>query len=88
MVAGASTAITEHTDTMCFVNHHLCIVFFSETHNFGKIGNIAFHREHSVGDDELDFIGLALLELLFERRHVVVLVLERLRETQPAAFDD
>ena len=51
MVACAASAFAEHPDAVGFVNHHLCVVFLGEADYFGEVGNVAFHREHTVGDD-------------------------------------
>ena len=80
MVAYSATSLAENSDAVCFVDHDACIVFLCESYDFWDVGHITFHGEHAVGDDELDLVGFALLELLFKRCHVVVLVFQRLAE--------
>ena len=76
MVACAASTFAEHTDAVGFVNHHGGVVFLCQADDFRQVGHITLHREHAVGNDEFHLLGVAALELLFERLHVVVLVFE------------
>ena len=73
---------------MRLVNHHLRVIFFSQTHYLRKICHVALHREHTVGNDELHFVGSALLELFLKRLHIIVAVFQRLREAEATALYD
>ena len=76
MVAKTASAVTEYADTMCFVDHHSSVVFLLKLDNLREVGCVTFHRENAVGHDEFHLVFLALLELLFERSHVVVLIFQ------------
>jgi len=86
MVTCASSAFAEHSDTVGFVHHHGGVVFLGQTDDFGEVGDITFHGEHTVGDDEFHLVGFATLELLFESLHIVVFVFEAGREAQTVAL--
>ena len=51
-------------------------------------GQVAFHREHAVDNDEFHSILLATLEFELQVGHIVVLVAKLLGHRQPAAVDD
>ncbi len=88
VVAYTTAAFAENAYRMRLVDHDCGIIFLGKLHNLGQVGNIAFHREHAVGNYQFDFVGLATLELLFEALHIVVLVLERLGERQTTTLDN
>ena len=88
MMANTTAAGTEHTDTMGLIDHHTCIILFRKLYDRLHIGHIALHRENAVGDDEFHLVGLTLLELLLKRRHIVVLVFQRLAEREAASLYD
>ena len=73
---------------MSLINHDVGIVLVGQIHDVGQLAHVAFHREDTVGDDELDTVRLALLELCLERGHIVVLVLQGVGERETASLDD
>lgn len=87
-MADTAAAFAEDSDAVSLVDHNACIVFLREFNHFADVGNITLHGEHTVGNDEFHLVGVALLELLFERLHVVVLVFELLAERETAPFDN
>ena len=80
MIADTATSFAKHAYAMSFIDHDTGIVLLGKTHYFGKIGYVALHRKHTVGHNQLYFRGIALLKLCFKRLHVIMLVLECLRE--------
>ena len=73
---------TEDTHAVGFVHHHRRTVLLFETNDFGERCQVAFHREHTVNDDEFHRIGFAFLQFVLQVGHVVVLVAQLLRHRQ------
>jgi len=88
VVADASALLAEHADAVRFVNHDSCIVFLLQLDNLGQLAEVAFHAEHTIYDNQLDTLGLTLLELLLEVLHVVVLELELCGKAEATAVHD
>ena len=88
VIAHAATALAEDADTMSLVNHDVGIVLVGQIHDVGQLAHVAFHREDAVGDNELDTVRLALLELRFKRSHIVVLVLQGVGERETTSLND
>jgi hypothetical protein len=88
VVADAAAAFAEDADGVGLVDHDSGVVFLGKLDDAREIGHVAFHREHAVGHDELDFVGSALAKLRLKALHIVVLVFERLRERQPTPLDN
>ena len=70
MVAHTAAPFAKDSYAVGFVDHHRGVVLLGQTHDFLDVGYVAFHREDGVADDELDTVGVALLELFFERLHL------------------
>src|SRR5574344_1987978 len=51
IIANASAFSSKDTQTMSFINHDRSIILMFKTYNFGKISQVAFHREHPINDD-------------------------------------
>lgn len=88
VVAHAASLGPEDAYAVGLVDHHGGVVLLCQLHYLVDMRHVAFHGEDGVGDDELDGVGLAALELLLEAVHVVVAVLEVVGEAEAAAFDD
>jgi len=73
---------------MGVVHHHAGVVFFGQTDDFRKIGDIAGHAEDAIGHDEFAFFGVGRRKFFFEIGHVTVFVANHRRETQPNAVVD
>ena len=80
MVTDSASPFAKDADAMGFVHHDAGIILLGKSYDFADIGDIAFHGKDAVADDQLDFVRIAFLELLFERLHVVVFVFELLAE--------
>ena len=88
VIDGAAAVFPKHAARMRIVDHHDRAVFFGERRQLGDAAEIAVHREHAVGDQDLLLGGGQLLDDLASR--VDVLVREHLdrRLAQPRAVDD
>ena len=80
--------LADEADGVAVIDHDHGAVFFGEIADALKIGDDAVHREDAVGGDQLEAAALGLLQLLFERRHVVVGVAEALGLGEAHAVDD
>lgn len=70
VMAGAAATDAQDTEPVSLVDHDIGIVLTRQAYDFGQWGYVAFHREHTVSDDELDGIGTAPCEFTFERNHI------------------
>ena len=57
---------------MGLVHHHECIVFLREVADLVHRGHVSVHREHAVGYDNPEPLGLRLLEAALEVFHIGV----------------
>ena len=73
---------------MCFIHHDAGIVLVLQAHYLGQVGEIAFHREHTIYHDELHLVGFATLEHTLEVGHIVVLVVQLCGKAEATAIDD
>ena len=53
MVHGAAAVASKHAGPVSVVHHHDAVVFFGEVAQLRQRRNIAVHREHAVGDNQL-----------------------------------
>ena len=88
MVANTTSLFSKYTQAMSFVYHDSSVVFMFQAYDFGQVCQVAFHREHTVYYDELHWIRVALLKLLFQIRHIVMLIFQLLREGEATAIYD
>ena len=89
MVAHAATLIAEYADTVGLVHHnHHVVILVLELHNLRQLGQVSFHGEDAVHHDELHGILGAAFEAALQVLHVVVLVVQALGKTEPAAVHD
>ena len=80
--------LADEADGVAVVHHHHRVVFLRQVADASQVGDDAVHREHAVGGDQPEAARLGLLQLLLERRHVVVGVAEALGLGEPDAVDD
>ena len=59
---------------MAIVYHDEGIVFFCQITDFFQSGNIAVHREYSVGNDNPETLSLRNFELFFQIFHIGMFV--------------
>ena len=78
----------EDTDAVGFVDHDGGAVFVLQLNDGGEIAQVALHREDAVDHDEFHRIGSALLELLLQVVHVVVLEAQLFGHREATAVDD
>ncbi len=88
VIDGAAAVFAKHTARMRIVDHHDRAVFLGERGQLGDASEIAVHREHAVGDQDLLLIGGQLLHDLAGRVDVLVREHFDRRLAQPAAVDD
>ena len=79
--------LAEHPDAVGVVDHHHGVVLLGQFDDFGQLGDVAFHRENAVDDDELVGVLLAL-ENQLQVLHVVVAVFAHVGEGKAGAVDD
>ncbi|CDE56591.1 uncharacterized protein BN799_00704 [Prevotella sp. CAG:873] len=80
MVDRAAATFAKDAYAVRLINHDAGIILLGQAHDFRYIGHIAFHGKHTVSNDEFHLVGFAALQLLLQRCHVIVLVLELLRK--------
>ena len=73
---------------MRIVNHSQRFVFFSELDDPFKVRDRAVHREAAIGCEQSISRTARFAQLGFEINHIVILVTEPLRFTQPDAVDN
>ena len=88
VVAHAAALTSEHAEAVRLVHHDGGVVFVLQADYFGQVGQVAFHRENAVDDDELDGLGSTLLQLALQIGHVVVLVFQTGGERKATAVHD
>ena len=59
---------------MAVVDEHHSVVLLGEFGNLVQRCNVTIHTEHAIGDDQFPLATRVLLQDLFERSHVVMLV--------------
>src|SRR5208282_3639209 len=80
MIDGAASVAAEHTGSVRVVDHHDCAVFLSRLAQPGQRADVAVHREHAVGDQQLfPRVILHAGELLFGVGDIFVAEDENLR---------
>ena len=55
---------------VALVDHHQCIVLLSEVADLVDRGNVAVHREDTIGDDNAETLGLGFLQAFLQLGHV------------------
>ena len=70
--ADAASVRTYDTGRVALVDHHQGIVFLGQGTDFVHGGYVAVHREHAVGHDDAEALGLGLLQAVLELFHVGV----------------
>ena len=88
VVTRTATVVTEYAEAVSFVDHHRGVVLLRQTHDLGEIAQVTLHAEDTVDDDELDAIGVALLEATLESFHIIMLVAEALSGREADTLDD
>ena len=88
VVASAPPVIAEDAESVRLIDHDAGVVFLRERDDLRQLGHVALHAEDAVDDDQLDLVGLAFLELLFQRLHIVVLEFQFGGEREAMALDD
>lgn len=78
-------ALADNAEAVGVVHHDACAVFLRQRADLRQVGNIAAHGEHAIGHDEAAGGVGHLLQLLFQVRHVVMLVAEHLAVGELAA---
>src|SRR3712207_9529958 len=88
MIADSASLFSENSQTVSFVHHDCCVVFVLQAYYFRQIGQISFHRENTVDNNQFYRVGITFLELFFQIRHVVVLVFQLLGKGEtPAVYN-
>ena len=87
MLRRAPATVTEHTGGVGLVHNQRGAVFVGEFFQRGQIGDVAFHAEDTVGDDQLD-LRLRLFEHALQLLKVAVFVNVALGFGQPDGIDD
>ena len=89
MVYGAAPVAPQHAGGMRVVNHHDAAVLFRQVDQRRQRRNIAVHREHAVGDEQLAAaVVLNLFEDGLARLDVLVGEDPDLGAREAAAVDD
>ena len=84
----SAARFAQHACRMAFVDHHQRVVFLSQLANFVERRGIAVHREHAVGADDAEPLGLRFLETLLQLGHVGVGIAITHRLAQTHAVDN
>jgi len=79
--------VAQNANAVSIVNHQEGIVFFTECHNFGKVCDVTFHGKHTVDDDQLVRVLLAVQDQL-KVFHVVVFVFSHIAKAETGTIDD
>ena len=92
MLGGATAAFAEDSGRVRVIDGEDRVILPGQRREIGQLGDVAFHREDAVGEDELATRSARGLELLLEIGHVGVLVDGRLalgdRLGEPSRIDD
>ncbi len=88
VMANATTLLTKDTKAMSLVNHNRAIVLVLQFHDLGQLGQIAFHGEDTIDDDQLHSLVWQLLQYALQVLHIVVLVMQLSGKTQSTSIHD
>ena len=80
--------LSHHASGVALVDHHQRIVFLGQVADFVYRGDVAVHREHTVGDDDAETLGLRLLQTVLQLSHIGIGIAVALSLAQPHAVDD
>ena len=80
--------LSHHACRVALIHHNECVVFLGQVANLVHRCHVAVHREHAVGDDDAEALGLRLLQAAFQLAHVGVGIAVALRLAQAHAVDD
>ena len=61
---------TYNTSRVALVHHYQCIVLLCQVTDLVHGSHVAVHREHTVGYDDAETLGLSLLKALLQFLHV------------------
>ena len=86
MVANAASLFSKYAKAVCLVHVDAGIIFLFQADNLGQVSQVALHGEDTIYNNQFDSIGFALLQLLLQSLHVVVLVLQLGGKTQTSAI--
>ena len=73
---------------MRLVNHYESVVLLCQVADLVHRSHVAVHREHTIGADDAETLGLSLLQALLQLFHVGVGVAVALCLAQTHAVDD
>ena len=88
VVASSASLPSDDTDSMRIIHHNSSIIFFGESDNAWQVGDIAFHAENTIHDDQFRPVTLCSAQLLFERLHVVVAVFNHFAKGKSGAVNN
>ena len=88
MVGGTTALMTQDAQGMGIVHHDVGVVLLGQFHHTRQWNNVTFHREDTIGHNELDRLGSAKLQLGFKGIHIVMVVFPHLTERQATTFDN
>ena len=88
MLDGAAAGLADKAGRVAVVDHHHRAVLVGQIADGLERRDVAVHREHAVGRDELDAAILGELELATQIVEIEVLVAEALGLREPDAVDD
>ena len=76
VVADAPTLSAENAKAVGLVDHDGAVVLVLQLDNLGQLCQVAFHREDTIDNDELDGLVGQILEHALKVVHVVVLIVQ------------
>ena len=82
------TGSAHHTCRVALVHHHQCVVLLCQVTDLVHGSHVAVHREHTVGNDDAETLGLSLLKALLQFLHVGIGIAVALCLAQTHAVDD
>ena len=88
VVAYASSLTAEDTESVCLIHHDRTVVLMLQLDNCRQIGQVAFHGEHAVNDNQLDSFLRQFLEHTLQIFHVIMFIVKLGGEAQTAAIYD
>ena len=88
MVAHASTFFAKHAKAMSLIHHDRAVILLLQSYYLWQVGKVAFHREHTVYNNQFNSLVWQFLENFLQVFHIIMLVFELMGKRESSSIHD